>query len=138
MYRRNFRRVIGHLKRAMRKTQQLTVEQFNQRLQLAEAIVDYGRMIQVFYHCPVPVVIVEIPEVACRFRESPQTIKDALRLLRDMGRAEPADLDGCWKLQLAPTLPSGREGLSLGDASLPHLGRKTNEIYYGQKDLQQH
>jgi len=52
MYRRNFRRVIGHLKRAMRKTQKLTVEQFNQRLQLAEAIVDYGRMIQVFYHCP--------------------------------------------------------------------------------------
>jgi len=130
--------MIGHLKRAMRKKQRLTVEEFSQRLQLSEAIVDYGRMIQAFYHRSAPEVIVEIPEMACRFRETPRTIKDALRLLRDMGRAEPADLDGCWKLQLAPTLPSGREGLSLGDASLPHLGKKTNEIYCGQKDLQQH
>ena len=130
--------MIGHLKRALRMEHRLTVDEFYQLLHLSEAIIDYGRMIQVFYRCPVPEVIVEIPEVACRFRESPQTIKDALRLLRDMGRAEPADLDGCWKLQLAPTLPSGREGLSLGDASLPHLGRKTNEIDYGQKDLQQH
>ena len=138
MYRRNFRRVIGHLKRAMRKTQQLTVEQFNQRLQLAEAIVDYGRMIQAFYHRSVPEVIVEIPEVARRFRETPRTIKDALRLLRDMGRAERADLDGCWKLQLASTVPSERQGLSLGDEPLPYGGSKTNEIYFGQKDLQQH
>jgi hypothetical protein len=138
MYRGHFRRMIGHLKRAMRKKQRLTVDEFNQRLQLSEAIVDYGRMIQAFYHRSAPEVIVEIPEMACRFRETPRTIKDALRLLRDMGRAEPADLDGCWKLQLAPTLPSGREGLSLGDASLPRLGKKTNEIYYGQKDLQQH
>jgi len=138
MYRGHFRRMIGHLKRAMRKKQRLTVEEFSQRLQLSEAIVDYGRMIQAFYHRSAPEVIVEIPEMACRFRETPRTIKDALRLLRDMGRAEPADLDGCWKLQLAPTLPSGREGLSLGDASLPHLGKKTNEIYCGQKDLQQH
>ena len=52
-----------------------------------------------------PDVILEITELANRFRETPQTIKDALRLLRDIGRAEPADLDGCWKLQLAGTLP---------------------------------
>jgi hypothetical protein len=130
--------MIGHLKRALRKEQRLTIEEFNQRLQLSEAIVDYGRMIQAFYHCSVLEVIVEIPEVACRFRETPQTIKNALRLLRDMGRAEPADLDGCWKLQLTGTLPSGREGPSLGDAPLPYVSRKTNEIYFGQKDLQQH
>ena len=95
-------------------------------------------MIQAFYGYSAPDAIVEITELANRFRETPEAIKDALRLLRDISRAEPADLDGCWKLQLAPTLPSGREGLSLGDASLPHLGRKTNEIDYGQKDLQQH
>jgi hypothetical protein len=70
----------------------------------------YRKHLRRVHHCSVPEVIVEIPELAHRFRETPQTIKDALRLLRDIGRAEPADLDGCWKLQLAGTLPSGREG----------------------------
>jgi hypothetical protein len=110
MYREYLRRAIGHLKRALRKEQGLTAEEFNQRLQLSEAIIDYGRMIQAFYGYSVPDAIVEITELANRFRETPQTIKDALRLLRDIGRAEPADLDGCWKLQLAGTLPSDREG----------------------------
>jgi hypothetical protein len=100
--------MIGLLKRAMRKKQRLTVGEFNERLQLAEAIVDSGRMIQAFYHRSLPEVIVEIPEVARRFRETPRTIKHALRLLRDMECAERADLDGCWKLQLANTVPSER------------------------------
>jgi hypothetical protein len=110
MYLEHLRRVLGHLKRALRKEQPLTVEEFNQRLQLSEAIIDYGRMIKEHFHYPVPDVIVEIPELVHRFRETPQTIKDALLLLRDSGRAVPADLDGRWKLQLAGTLPSGREG----------------------------
>jgi hypothetical protein len=58
----------------------------------------------------VPYVIVEVPELARRFRETPRTIKDALLLLRDMGRAESAHVYGCWKLQLTSTLLSGREG----------------------------
>jgi hypothetical protein len=106
MYREQLRRAIGHLKRALRKEKRLTVEEFNQRLQLSEAIIDYGRMIQAFYGYSVPDAIVEITELANRFRETPQNIKDALRLLRDIGRAEPADLDGCWKLQLAGTFPA--------------------------------
>lgn len=110
MNREHLRRVLGHFKRALREDQRLTAEEFNQRLQLSEAIIDYGRMIQVYYGYSVPDVILEITELANRFRETPQTIKDALRLLRDIGRAAPADLDGCWKLQLAGTLPSGREG----------------------------
>jgi hypothetical protein len=110
MYLEHLRRVLGHLKRALRKEQPLTVEEFNQLLHLSEAIIDYGRMTQAFYHYSVPEAIVEIPDLACRFRETPQAIKDALRLLRDSGRAEPADLNGCWKLHLAGTLPSGREG----------------------------
>jgi hypothetical protein len=120
MYRERLRRVLGHLKRALWMEQRLTVEEFYQLLQLSAAIIDYGRMIQAFYGYSVPDAIVEVTELANRFRETPQTIKDALRLLRDIGRAEPADLDGCWKLQLPGTLPSGRGGLSLGDAPLPY------------------
>ena len=86
MYREHLRRVLGHLKRALRMEHRLTVEEFYQLLQLSEAIIDYGRMIQAFYHRSVPEVIVEIPEVARRFRETPRTIKNVLRLLRDMGR----------------------------------------------------
>ena len=59
----------------------------------------------------VPEVIVEVPELALRFRETPRTIKDALLLPRGMSRAEPIHLGGCWKLQLAGTLPCGRDGV---------------------------
>ena len=109
MYQR-FQRVIGLLKRALRKDQRLTVEEFNRLLQLSEAIIDYGRMIHEYCGFTVTFVIVEIPELARRFRETPQAIEDALLLLRDMGRAEPIHLHGCWKLQLAGILISGREG----------------------------
>jgi hypothetical protein len=57
----------------------------------------------------VPQVIVEIPELASRFRETPQTIEDALRLLGGLGRAEPVHQGGLWKLQLASALPGGRK-----------------------------
>jgi len=103
-YREHLRRALGHLKRALGMQQRLTVEEFNELLQLSKAIIDYGRMIRAYNEIPVPNVIVEIPELAHRFRESPRTIKDALRLLRDSGRAEPTDLSGCWKLRLADTL----------------------------------
>jgi hypothetical protein len=101
--------VIGLLKRALRMDQRLTVGEFDQLLHLSEAIIDYGRMIQAYCGFTVPVVVVEIPELARRFRETPQAIKDALLLLRGTGRAEPVHLHGCWKLQLAGTLISGRE-----------------------------
>jgi len=110
MYREHVRRMLSHLKRALRMEHRLTVEEFYQLLQLSEAIIAYGRMIQTDCGYSVPYVIVEVPELAHRFRETPRTIKDALLLLSDMGRAESAHLYGCWKLQLASTLLSGREG----------------------------
>ncbi len=61
-------------------------------------------MIQAHRESFAPYVIVEIPELASRFRETQRTIKDALALLRDMDRAEPLHLRGCWKLLLAETL----------------------------------
>jgi len=60
MYREHLRRVLGHLKRALRMEHRLTVEEFNQLVQLSEAIIDYGRMIQAHYPCSVSGVIVEI------------------------------------------------------------------------------
>ncbi len=111
VYWEHLRPLLGRLQRALRVEQRLTVEAFNQRLQLSEAIIDYGRMMHAYNEIPVPNVVVEIPELAHRFRERPETIKDALQLLRDIGRAEPTDLSGCWILQLAGTLPGGREGV---------------------------
>jgi hypothetical protein len=108
-YREQLRRLLGYLKRTLRPEQRLTVEEFYQLLQLSEAIIDYGRMIQAYCRRPVPEVIVEISELVHRFRETPRSIKDTLMLLRDMGRAEPI-LRGCWKLQLAGTFSSGGDG----------------------------
>jgi hypothetical protein len=48
--------MLGHLKRALRMEQRLTLEEFYQQLQLSEAIIDYGRMIQAYYHFSVPEV----------------------------------------------------------------------------------
>jgi hypothetical protein len=121
MYREQFGRVIVHVKRALRKDRRLTAEEFNQLLQLSEAIIDYGRMIQEHRRYSVPSVILEITELANRFRETPQTIKDALLLLQDTGDAEPANLDGCWKLQLPGSTPQPPLGFSLGDAPVHSL-----------------
>src|SRR5258708_22172878 len=110
MNREHVGRMFGHLQRALRKDERLTREEFNQLLQLSEAIIEYGRMIQVFYRYSSPIVILEITELANRFRETPRAIKDALLLLGEIGRAEPADLEGCWKLRLAGAVLSGREG----------------------------
>src|SRR5260370_24308826 len=119
MYREQLGRVIVHVKRALRKDRQLTVEEFNQLLQLSEAIIDYGRMIKEHRRYSVPNVILEITELANRFRERPQTIKDALQLLRDIGCAEPADLDGCWRLQLSTCSYQRPQAVSVEDVALP-------------------
>ena len=128
MYREHVRRMIGHLKRALRMQHRLTVEEFYQLLQLSEAIIDYGRMIQAYRRYSAPNVILEITELANRFRETPQTIKDALLLIRDIGCAEPADLDGCWKLRVADASSQRLQGFSLGDAPVPGLDDDTSDL----------
>jgi hypothetical protein len=115
MYREHLRLLTGHFKWVRRMEPRLTVEESCELLQLSEAIVDYGRMMQAYYGCCVPDVIVEIQELASRFRETPRTIKDALLLLGDMGRAEPVDIYGCWNLQLASTPISGGEGFHVAN-----------------------
>jgi hypothetical protein len=98
------RRIIRLLKRAMRIQRRLTLEEFYLLLQLSEAIVDHGRMVQSYYTRPLEPVMVEITELAFRFREEPQTIEDALLLLKDTGRADPYDRYGRWILRLGNAL----------------------------------
>ena len=64
MYRERLRRVLGHFKRALRRDQRLGAEEFDQRLQLLEAIIDYGPMIQAYHGYSVPGVILEITQLA--------------------------------------------------------------------------
>ncbi|MGA2422517.1 MAG: hypothetical protein ABSG07_00840 [Terriglobales bacterium] len=112
--------------------QRLTVQEFYQLLELAEAIIDYGRMIEEYgrmsgvycEHSPL-FVIVEIPDLALRFRETPRAIKDALLLLGDLGRAEPINLRGCWRLELAGTLLNGCE-VGRSATRDPHAGEDDN------------
>jgi hypothetical protein len=93
-------RLLGRLKRAMLTDRRLSPEELHELTQLSEAIVDHARMIQEYRGSRVPYAIVEIPELARRFRETPRTIKDALALLNAAGRAEPFDSRGVWKLNL--------------------------------------
>ena len=116
MYRARLRRLLHRLKLTLRIEQRLTLEECYQLLQLSEAIVEYGRMVQAYYGYSVPNVMVELPELASRFRETPQTIKDALLLLGEKGRAEPTDLPGCWQLRLADTRRSEGDDKDKEDA----------------------
>jgi hypothetical protein len=103
------RRLLSYFKRVLRM-EHLTVEEYNQLFQLAEAIIEYGRMHQSYYDSPAQVLIVDAAELERRFRETPQVIEEALQLLSRMGRAEPADSNRRWRLKLDSTLPnSGKD-----------------------------
>jgi len=108
-----YRELVDVLRRALRMEQPLAHEELRQ---LAEEIIDYGRMIahEGFSALTPPYVIVEIPELVRRFKKTTQTIKDALLLLNDMGRAEPAYRGAYWKLKLAGTFRRRSRG---GDAT---------------------
>ena len=98
-----YRELIDALRRVLRvEERRLNPEELRQ---LAEAIIDYGRMIaqEELSALTPPYVIVEIPELARRFRETTQTVKEALLLLNEMGRAEPFSSGGHWKLKLEGT-----------------------------------
>lgn len=104
MDRDRLRRVLRYARRALLIDKRLTHQEFHQLLELSEAIIDHGRMIQAYRESYAPYAVVEVPELASRFREKQRTIRDALALLSDMGRADPLPLRGCWKLTLADRL----------------------------------
>jgi len=66
--------------------------------QLAEAIVEYGRMSQQHYGSRV--VLVGAGEVAMRLRETTQVIAKALAVLKEQGRAEETGARRRWRLHL--------------------------------------
>jgi len=89
--------------RALGIGRRLTAEEFHQLSELAEAIVEYGRMVEGYFGQPMSTVLVETTELASRFRETPQAIEDALLLLNKSGRASADDRPGCWKVRLSRT-----------------------------------
>lgn len=91
------RALPGRLMSILRKPPESVADNPDQVHQLSEAIVDYGRMMQL--HFAMPSAIVEISELARRFRETPETIGEALLYLKRSGRAEPVDVEGCWKVR---------------------------------------
>jgi hypothetical protein len=97
------RLLIGLAKHTLRTDRPSTDQEIRQVIQLSEAILEHGRMIQAYHGYSMATVMVEVPELASRFRETPHTIEDAILLLSKRGLAESADLPGCWKLRLTDT-----------------------------------
>jgi hypothetical protein len=98
-------RELGSLKRALGIDQRQNIDEL---LRLGEAIRDYGRMLQENEQWEnasgPPYTIVEIPELALRFRESERNIIDALTLLQVSGFAEPVlQRRKCWRVKIATT-----------------------------------
>ena len=106
-------RAFDHLKSSLRRERRTAGER-SQLQELSEAIVEYGRMMQAHLGYStgydMPDVVVEVPEMARRFRETPKTIKEALVLLEETGRAQPIHLSDCWRLQLTSTRLRDSEG----------------------------
>jgi hypothetical protein len=105
MYWWHIRRLAGLLKRTLGMEQHSTMPKTAELLQLSEAIMAYGRMLQTHYSTPE--AFVEVAELARRFRETPQAIHDAVLILQEAGRAEPTETEGCWKLQCSVHVERG-------------------------------
>jgi hypothetical protein len=93
-------RLLRRMRRALRIERRLTLEESYQLLELTQTITEHGRMHQLFYKHRMEYLMVETEELAFRFRETPETIEDALQILRALGRAEPYDRYGRWRLHL--------------------------------------
>ena len=75
--------------------------------QLAESIVEYGRMRQEHYGSHT--VLVGAGEVAMRLRETTRVIVQAMGVLKEQGRAEETSVRGRWRLHLNLTCTQSRD-----------------------------
>ncbi len=102
MQRWRLQQLLDYLKRRLR-WEQRTADNSHHLQELSESIVEYGLMIQAHLGFGATTVVVEVAEMAHRFRETPKTINNALALLEEAGWAQPIHLRGCWRLQLTRT-----------------------------------
>jgi hypothetical protein len=77
-----------------------TGEQRPELQKLSGALMEYARMLASYHNSSLSYVIVEVPDLATRFREKPTTIKHALALLEESGNAEHVTAKNCWKIKL--------------------------------------
>jgi hypothetical protein len=95
-------RMISSMKRILHLERRLTLQESYRVLDISEEIAHYVRMIQEYEHS-VSFVVVEVPELASRFRETPRAIKDGLLILKHRGLADQV-APGYWRLKVAGTL----------------------------------
>jgi len=99
MYFRHLQHAIGHAKAKIfgyaPAEQQHSPREIDQ---LAQAIVEYGRMRQEHYGSHA--ILIGAGEVAMRLRETTHTIVKALAVLKEQGRAEETHVRGHWRLHL--------------------------------------
>ena len=82
--------------------------------ELAQAIVEYGRMRQDLYRSHA--VLIGAGEVAMRLRGTTHTIVKALAVLQEQGRAEETHVRGRWRLHL-PVHAEQESGSPMCEAS---------------------
>lgn len=70
--------------------------------ELAQSVLDHGRMMMHFY--PQQPVAVEVDELAFRLRESSRTITKVLHLLEIRRQAIRTELKGLWTLTIEPQI----------------------------------
>jgi hypothetical protein len=113
------RRALERIKNALQPEPVRTIEELNQQSQLlpllSEAILERGRMWFGYLGYSGSVLVVEIEELANCFRESPQTVREALLLLERSGCAEPTNRREFWKLRVARIPPVSREGARMAN-----------------------
>ncbi len=79
---------------------------------IAECVMGYARMRA--DESPTGILLVEVDELAFRFREEPRLIRKALHLLEHDRRAQKTEFDGLWKLHPNFGNVESRELLSNG------------------------
>ncbi len=106
------RDVVGHLVSALPLSGSgLNAKVREQELeQLAHAVLEYGKMQCALSPHGITVVLVDVTEVAFRFRETKRVITRTLKLLETHGLAEPTELPLLWRLYVADLDQHARGG----------------------------
>ena len=102
MYLHSFRELIGNLVASLRQFSDRDPNRGTE--QLAEAIIEHGRMIREKHQFGL--ILVNVKELAPRFGEKPERITRALALLKEKGAARFCGKEGLWELDAFTNPPS--------------------------------